>query len=87
MPTITLPDGKNLNFSKEVNGLEIAEKISSSLLKHALVMSVNGELKDLSHKITANSKVKIITAEDKDGLDVLRHDAAHIMAMSVQELY
>ena len=42
MPTITLPDGKNLNFSKDVNGLEIAEKISKSLLKHALVMSVDG---------------------------------------------
>ena len=42
MPTITLPDGKNLDFSKEVNGLEIAEKISRSLLKHSLVMSVNG---------------------------------------------
>ena len=50
-------------------------------------MDVNGELKDLSYKISKNSTVKIITSKDKDGLDVLRHDAAHIMAMAVQELY
>ncbi len=87
MPTITLPDGKNLNFSKEVNGLEIAEKISRSLLKHALVMSVDGELKDLDFKIKNDCIVKIFTSKDPEGLEVIRHDAAHIMAMAVQELY
>ena len=46
MPIITLPDGKNLNFVEKVTGLEIAEKISKSLAKQALIMSVNGELKD-----------------------------------------
>jgi threonyl-tRNA synthetase len=50
-------------------------------------MEVDGKLKDLSFKITKNSSVKIITAKDKDGLEVIRHDAAHIMAMAVQELY
>ena len=50
-------------------------------------MEVNGELKDLSHEITKDSKVKIITSKDKEGLEVLRHDAAHIMAMAVQELF
>ena len=50
-------------------------------------MSVNGDLKDLSHEITKDSKVKIITPKDKEGLDVIRHDAAHIMAMAVQELF
>ena len=87
MPTITLPDGKNLNFSKEVNGLEIAEKISKSLSKHALVMSVDGELKDLYFTIKNDCTVKIFTSKDPEGLEVIRHDAAHIMAMSVQELY
>ena len=47
MPIITLPDGNNLDFPKKVTGLEIAEKISKSLAKQALIMSVNGELKDL----------------------------------------
>ena len=50
-------------------------------------MEVNGELKDLSHIITEDSKVKIITSKDKEGLEVIRHDAAHIMAMAVQELF
>ena len=87
MPIITLPDGKNLNFSKEVTGLEIAEKISKSLAKQALIMSVDGELKDLYFSIERDSSVKIFTAKDKEGLEVIRHDAAHIMAMAVQELY
>ena len=50
-------------------------------------MEVNGILKDLSYEITKDCTVKIITSKDKEGLDVLRHDAAHIMAMAVQELY
>ena len=61
MLTITLPDGKNLNFTKEVSGLEIADKISKSLSKHALVMSVDGELKDLYFIIKKDCSVKIFT--------------------------
>ncbi len=87
MPNITLPDGKKLNFKNKINGLEIAEKISKSLIKQALIMNVNGELKDLSYSIKNDSSVKIITNKDKEGLDVIRHDAAHIMAMAVQELF
>ncbi len=87
MPTITLPDGKNLEFSKEVTGLDVAEKISKSLLKQALIMSVDGELKDLYFSIKKDCVVKIFTAKDPEGLEVIRHDTAHIMAMAVQELY
>ncbi len=87
MPTITLPDGKNLNFLKEATGIEIAGKISKSLLKQALIMSVDGELKDLYFPIKKDSSVKIFTAKDPEGLEVIRHDTAHIMAMAVQELY
>ena len=87
MPNIILPDGKKLSFKDKVTGLEIASKISKSLSKQALIMSVNGDLKDLSHEITKDSKVRIITPKDKEGLDVIRHDAAHIMAMAVQELF
>ena len=61
MPNITLPDGKKINFKDKINGLEIAEKISKSLIKQALIMSVNGELKDLTHLIKNDSSVKIIT--------------------------
>ena len=62
MPTITLPDGNNLNFSKKVTGLEIAEKISKSLAKQAMVISVDGELKDLDFIIEKDCSVKIFTS-------------------------
>jgi threonyl-tRNA synthetase len=87
MPQIQLLDGKKIDFEKSINGFELTKKISKSLEKIALIMEVDGELKDLSHQITGNSKVKIITAKDKEGIDVIRHDAAHILAMAVQELY
>ncbi len=87
MPKIELPDGKKISFTKPVSGFELAKKISKSLEKTALIMEVDGQLKDLSHEITRESKVRVITSKDKEGLDVLRHDAAHIMAMAVQELF
>ena len=87
MPQIQLLDGKKIPFTKSINGFELTKQISKSLEKAALIMEVNGELKDLSHEIKKDSSVKIITAKDKEGLEVLRHDAAHIMAMAVQELF
>ena len=87
MPNIILPDGKKLNFEKKIDGLKIAGLISSSLAKQALVMEVDGILKDLNHEITKDSKVRIITSKNKEGLEVIRHDAAHIMAMAVQQLF
>ncbi len=87
MPQIQLLDGKKINFNKSISGIELTKKISNSLEKSALIMEVDGELKDLSHEIRKDSKVRIITSKDKEGLEVLRHDAAHIMAMAVQELY
>ena len=87
MPQIQLLDGKKISFTKSISGFDLTKKISKSLEKSALIMEVNGKLKDLSHEITTDSKVRIITSKDKEGLEVIRHDAAHIMAMAVQELY
>ena len=87
MPTITLPDGNDINFSKKVTGLEVAEKISKSLSKQASIISVDGELKDLNHIIDKDCSVKIFTSKDKEGLDTIRHDTAHITAMAVQEIF
>ena len=87
MPQIQLLDGKKIEFEKTINGFDLTKKISKSLEKVALIMEVNGELKDLSYQITTDSIVKIITPKDKEGLEVIRHDAAHILAMAVQELY
>ncbi len=87
MPKITLPDGNSLNFENHVTGLQVAEKISQSLAKQAMVISVDGELKDLDHKISNDCSVKIFTSKNEEGLDTIRHDTAHILAMAVQELF
>ena len=87
MPDIKLPDGKKIPFSKKIDGFEIANKISKSLAKDACIMSVDGQLRDLSFSINKDVEVKIITAQDKEGLEVIRHDAAHVLAMAVQELF
>ena len=87
MPVITLPDGNNLSFQNKVTGLEIAEKISKSLAKQAIVISVDGELKDLNSIIEQDCSIKIFTSKNKEGLETIRHDTAHILAMAVQELF
>ena len=87
MPTITLPDGNNLNFPSKVTGLEVAEKISKSLAKQAIVIGVDGELKDLDFVIDKDCAIKIFTSKNKEGLETIRHDTAHILAMAVQELF
>ena len=87
MPLITLPDGNTIDFPNKVTGLEVAEKISKSLSKQASVISVNNELKDLSYIIDKDCSIKIFTSKDKEGLETIRHDTAHITAMAVQELF
>ena len=87
MLTITLPDGNNLDFPKKVTGLEVAKKISKSLAEQAMVISVDGELKDLDYLIEKNCSIKIFTSKNDEGLETIRHDTAHILAMAVQELF
>ena len=87
MVQVQLLNGKKIPFTKSINGFDLIKKISKSLEKSALIMEVDGQLKDLSYEIKKDSKVRIITSKDKEGLEVLRHDAAHIMAMAVQELF
>ena len=87
MPTITLPDGNSLDFPKKITGLEVAEKISKSLAKQAMIISVDGELRDLDFLIEKDCSIKIFTAKNDEGLETIRHDTAHILAMAVQELF
>ena len=87
MPIITLPDGNNLKFPDKVTGLEVAEKISMSLAKQAMVISVDGDLKDLDFQIENDCSIKIFTSKNPEGLETIRHDTAHILAMAVQELF
>ncbi|MDC0641530.1 threonine--tRNA ligase [Candidatus Pelagibacter sp.] len=87
MPIITLPDGNNLTFRDKVTGLDVAEKISKSLAKQAMVISVDGDLKDLDFLIEKDCSIKIFTSKNPEGLETIRHDTAHILAMAVQELF
>ena len=87
MPIIKLPDGKDLVFDKKVTGFEVSEKISKSLSKQALIMSIDGKLKDINEIIENDCNIKIFTSKDKEGLETIRHDTAHILAMAVQELF
>ena len=84
---ITFPDGAVKQFDTNVTGLAIADSISSGLRRNAVAIQVNGEQWDLSRELTENATVDIITRNTDEGLEVLRHDAAHVMAEAVKELY
>jgi threonyl-tRNA synthetase len=87
MPAITLPDGSVRSFDGAVTGTTIAQSIGPGLARAALVMVVNGQELDLSREITEDSSVRFITRKDTEALELIRHDAAHVMAEAVQSLY
>jgi threonyl-tRNA synthetase len=87
MITLTLPDGATRQFDEPLDGRAFAESISKSLAKKALALKLNGELVDLTTRIEADADIAVITADDEEGVDVMRHDCAHIMAEAVQELF
>ena len=84
---ITLPDGKTVEFKKGVSGAEIAQAIGPGLAKAALILEVNGAQWDLFRPIEQDATVRIITKKDPEALELIRHDAAHVLAMAVQELF
>ncbi len=87
MPVITLPDGSKREFEQSVTVFDVAADIGAGLAKATLAGKVNGELVDASHTITEDSELSIVTARDDEGLEVIRHSCAHLMAMAVQELF
>ena len=87
MPNITLPDGAVRTFAQPVTVAEVAASIGAGLAKAALAGRVNGELVDASHVLEADSQLAIVTAKDADGLEVLRHSTAHLLAYAVKDLY
>jgi threonyl-tRNA synthetase len=87
MPVITLPDGSSREFSGPVTGAAIAASIGPGLARAALAMRVNGADYDLSREITEDVSVVFITRRDEDGLELIRHDCAHILAEAVQALF
>ncbi len=87
MVAISLPDGSVRNFDGPVTGAALAADIGPGLAKAALAVKVDGELRDLMREIEADATVEIITRYHDDALELLRHDAAHVFAEAVQELY
>ncbi|MBL4585195.1 MAG: threonine--tRNA ligase [Pseudomonadales bacterium] len=87
MPTITLPDQSQRQFENPVTILEIAADIGPGLAKAALAGKVNGELLDTSYLIDQDVELAIVTGRDEEGLEIIRHSCAHLMAMAVQELF
>ena len=87
MLTITLPNQDKKKYNQPVTSMQIAEDISKNLASNAFVSLVNGELWDLERVIEVDSTVSILTQKNKEILDIIRHDAAHIMAEAVLELF
>ena len=87
MPIITLPDGSKREFDQAVSVADVALDIGPGLAKAALAGKIDGELVDTSYLITADSNLAIVTNRDDEGLEVIRHSAAHLLANAVKELF
>ena len=87
MISLTFPDGSARDFESGVTGRDVAESIAKSLAKKAVAVALDDKLRDLAEPIKADAKIRIITRTDPEALELIRHDAAHVMAEAVQELY
>ena len=87
MISLKFPDGSARDFESGVTGLDVAASISKSLSKKAVAMVVDGKLRDLYEPLKADAEIRIVTRNDPEALELIRHDAAHVMAEAVQELY
>ncbi|MGO1119127.1 threonine--tRNA ligase [Rhodovibrionaceae bacterium A322] len=87
MVAITLPDGTVKQFDGPVTGLQLAESIGPGLAKASVAVKVDGDLWDITRDITADATVEIVTRTSEEALELIRHDAAHVLAQAVQELW
>ena len=87
MPVITLPDGSQRSYAQPVTVAEVAQSIGAGLARAALAGKVGGELVDTSHLISADAALSIITDKDAEGLELIRHSTAHLLAYAVKELF
>ena len=85
--SLTFPDGSKREYDAVLTGAALAEGISKSLAKKAVAYALNGEVRDLSDPLGSSGTIEIITRDDKRALELIRHDAAHVMAEAVQELF
>ena len=87
MVTLTFPDGATRDYAPGTTAMEVAKSISKGLAKKVLAAKLDGELVDASLPINDNAKLELVTAQDPEGLELIRHDAAHVLAEAVQELF
>ncbi len=87
MPVISLPDGSERQFDNAITGAEIAAGIGEGLARAAVAVRVNGDLWDLTRDIESDASIEIVTRDSEDGVELLRHDAAHVLAEAVKELW
>ena len=87
MPIISLPDGSDRQFDAATSGAKIAASIGEGLARAAVAVRVDGELWDLDRDIDTDAAVEIVTRDSDDGVELLRHDAAHVLAEAVKELW
>jgi threonyl-tRNA synthetase len=87
MPNLQLPDGTIRRFDNAVSGMEIAASIGKGLARDAIAVRVNGELWDVTREIAIDASIEIVTRDSAEGLELLRHDAAHVLAEAVKELW
>lgn len=87
MVTLTFPDGAARDYEDGVTPMDVAKSISSGLAKKVLAAKIDGELRDALRPIDSDAKIELVTAKDPEGLELIRHDAAHVLAEAVQELF
>src|SRR5437867_5642107 len=87
MPNIRLPDGSVKSFSAPVTVAEVAHAVGPGLARGALAGKVNGKLVDMTHRIESDAELAIVTERDKEGVEILRHSTAHLLAYAVKELF
>ena len=87
MISVTFPDGASRPYEPGISGLDIAKSISPSLAKKTVAMVVDGELRDLADPLTKDGRIEFVSREDPRALELIRHDAAHVLAEAVQTLY
>jgi threonyl-tRNA synthetase len=87
MITVTLPDGSQRQFDNPLSGIDFAKSISNSLAKEVVAMELDGKMVDIASLISSDCLVRLIKLSDPEGLELLRHDCAHVMAEAVQDLY
>ena len=87
MVTITFPDGNTRDYEAGVTAMAVAKSMSKGLAKKVLAAKINGELRDAAREIESDAAIELITAQDPEGLELIRHDAAHVLAEAVQELF